>query len=153
MAEQHRHRACRAPRSQGTVLQLFRRQEPPDQHEGREPLQGKRDRRGLVSATTRKTPQRRNKNRKNLSAKHRNYSFVNTTSSRRASAAKSTWKANSGARRGTWCRSSVSWACRKLLPARSRTTAFIATKKRWRSAASRRPATPCIRRWSLFDKP
>src|SRR5882762_4812562 len=91
--------------------------------------------------------------RKKPSAKHRNYSFVNTTSSHRASAAKSTWKANSGARRGTWCRSSVSWACRKLLPARSRTTAFIATKKRWRTAASRRPATPCIRRWSLFDKP
>jgi hypothetical protein len=39
------------------------------------------------------------------------------------------------------------------LPARSRTTAFIATRKRWRSAASRRPATLCIRRWSLFDKP
>src|SRR5271166_5390444 len=62
---------------------------------------------------------------KKPSAKHRNYSFVNTTSSRRASAAKSMWKANSGARRGTWCRSSVLWACRKLLPARSRTTAFI----------------------------
>ena len=49
---------------------------------------------------------------KKPSAKHPNYSFVNTTSSRRASAAKSTSKANSGARRGTSCRSSVIWVCR-----------------------------------------
>jgi hypothetical protein len=31
------------------VLQLFRREEPPDQHEGREPFQGKRTRVGRVS--------------------------------------------------------------------------------------------------------
>jgi hypothetical protein len=63
MVEQHTILGGKVPRIQTTehqplaVLQLFRRQEPPEQHEAREPLQGKRERRGLVSATTRKAPQ------------------------------------------------------------------------------------------------
>ena len=52
-------------------------------------------------------------------------------------------------RASTWCRSSAPWAFRKSPPARSRNTAFTATRKPWRSAASPRPATPCIRKWWL----
>jgi hypothetical protein len=45
------------------------------------------------------------------------------------------------------------WAFQKLPLARSRITAFIATKKLWRSAANRRPTTPCIKRSWLSANP
>ncbi len=53
----------------------------------------------------------------------------------------------------TLCRSSAASAFQKSPPARSRNTAFIATKRRWPNTANRRPTTPCIRRSWLSGKP
>ena len=49
------------------VFQLSRREKPADKHKRRQSLESQRDRRGLVPATPRETPQRRDQNRKNLS--------------------------------------------------------------------------------------
>src|SRR5579864_1745625 len=53
------------------MLKLFRWQESPNQHEGRQSLAGKGNRRGLVSPTPRKTPRWRNQKRKDLSRSFR----------------------------------------------------------------------------------
>lgn len=48
---------------------------------------------------------------------------------------------------------SAIWACRKSPPARSRNTAFTGTRRQWPKGASRRRATPCIRRWWSCVRP
>src|ERR1700691_3596563 len=48
------------------MFHLPRREKPPNNHEGRQPVESQRDRGGLVSAASRQAPQRRNQNGKDL---------------------------------------------------------------------------------------
>ena len=89
---------------------------------------------------------------KKLFVKHPNSFCVNTTSSRRGSAARYISGASIQGRRYISCRSSAPWAFQKSRLARFRNTALNATRKATQSAGNRRLTIPCIRKWSRFAR-